>query len=57
MAFDMDFKYIFAWVHSLTDVRWKQGIDKDGEQKLYEEMFEFVIILQITGKYFSLCSL
>jgi len=58
MAFDMDFKYIFAWVHSLTDVRWKQGIDKDGEQKLYEEMFEFVSYLLTTynnsGKTFMI---
>lgn len=44
-VFDMDFKYIFAWVHSLTDVKWKQRINKAEEKKLYDEMFEFASYL------------
>ena len=44
-GFDMDFKYIFAWVHSLTDVKWKQRINKAEEKKLYDEMFEFASYL------------
>jgi hypothetical protein len=40
-VFDMDFKYIFAWVHTLTDVKWKKGINRTEEKKLYNEMFEF----------------
>ena len=38
---DMDFKYIFAWVHTLTDVEWKKGINGLQEKKLYDEMYEF----------------
>jgi hypothetical protein len=44
-VFDMDFKYIFAWVHSLTQVKWKKGINKKEEQILYNEMFEFATFL------------
>ena len=44
-VFDMDFKYIFAWVHTLTDVKWKQRIKKSEEKKLYDEMFEFASYL------------
>jgi hypothetical protein len=40
-VFDMDFKYLFAWVHTLTKINWKKGINKSQEQKLYNEMFEF----------------
>lgn len=57
-AFDMDFKYIFAWVHTLTDVKWKEGINKMEEQKLYDEMFEFAEYLLTeynnTGKTFMI---
>ncbi|WP_139002894.1 hypothetical protein [Hyunsoonleella aestuarii] len=44
-VFDMDFKYIFAWVHTLTDVKWKNRINKKEEQALYDEMFEFATYL------------
>ncbi|WGH74978.1 hypothetical protein P8625_12975 [Tenacibaculum tangerinum] len=44
-VFDMDFKYIFAWVHTLTDVKWKQRINKHEEKQLYNEMFEFATYL------------
>ena len=40
-VFDMDFKYIFAWVHTLTGVKWKNQINKSDEKKLYHEMFNF----------------
>lgn len=57
-VFDMDFKYIFAWVHSLTNVGWKNGIDKADEKVLYDEMFEFVTYLlktySNTGKTFMI---
>jgi hypothetical protein len=44
-AFDMDFKYIFAWVHTLTGVQWKIRINADEEKMLYNEMFELVSYL------------
>jgi hypothetical protein len=40
-VFDMDFKYIFAWVHTVTGIDWKKGIDKEQEKILYDEMFNF----------------
>jgi hypothetical protein len=57
-TFDMDFKYIFAWVHTLTKVEWKKGINKDDEKLLYDEMYEFANYLLTTynnsGKTFLL---
>lgn len=57
-VFDMDFKYIFAWVHSLTDVKWKIRINAADEKKLYNEMYEFASYLLTTyndsGKTFML---
>jgi len=44
-VFDMDFKYVFAWVHTLTDVKWKQRINNYEAQQLYDEMFEFASYL------------
>jgi hypothetical protein len=40
-AFDMDFKYIFLWVHTLTNIDWKNGISAANEQILYDEMYSF----------------
>ncbi|WP_438988712.1 hypothetical protein [Polaribacter sp.] len=40
-VFDMDFKYIFTWVHTLTNVKWKKRINIVEEKKLYDEMYEF----------------
>ena len=40
-AFDMDFKYIFAWVHTVTNINWKIRINEKEEKQLYDEMFEF----------------
>lgn len=42
---DMDFKYIQMWVHTHTGVKWKQGINKSEEKKLYNEMYELVSYL------------
>lgn len=44
-VFDMDFKYIFAWVHTLTGIEWKKGINKEQEKVLYDEMFQFASYL------------
>jgi hypothetical protein len=41
-VFDMDFKYIFAWVHTLAGIEWKKGITAEQEKVLYDEMYEFV---------------
>jgi hypothetical protein len=58
MTFNMNFKYIFAWVHTLTDVKWKLKIDKSDEKKLYDEMYEFAEYLlkeyNNTGKIFMI---
>jgi len=45
IVFDMDFKFIFTLVHSLTQIQWKKGINKKEEQILYNEMYEFVSYL------------
>jgi hypothetical protein len=44
-VFDMDFKYIFSWVHTLTDVKWKNRFNKEDEKKIYKEMFDFASYL------------
>jgi hypothetical protein len=44
-VFDMDFKYIFTWVHTLTGIEWKKGISDDQEKILYDEMFNFASFL------------
>lgn len=44
-VFDMDFKYIFAWVHTITGIEWKKGINAEQEKVLYDEMYEFVSYL------------
>lgn len=52
----MDFKYFFFWVHTATGIRWKQGISKREEKKLYKEMYDFTEYLLTeysgTGKTF-----
>ena len=44
-VFDMDFKYIFAWVHTITGIEWKKGINAEQEKVLYDEMYEFILYL------------
>lgn len=39
---DMDFKYLFFWVHTLTNVDWKKDITAANEKILYDEMYNFV---------------
>ncbi len=38
---DMDFKYIFMWVHTMTGIDWKNGISAANEQILYDEIYNF----------------
>ncbi|HAN38904.1 MAG TPA: hypothetical protein DCQ29_08375 [Chitinophagaceae bacterium] len=47
-VFDMDFKYIFTWVHTVTGINWKKGISQKQEQILYDEMFNFASYLLTT---------
>jgi hypothetical protein len=44
-VFDMDFRYIFSWVHTNTGIDWKNGIDQSQEKILYDEMFSFASYL------------
>lgn len=44
-VFDMDFKYIFAWVHTITGIEWKKGITAEQEKVLYDEMYAFIVYL------------
>ncbi len=37
---DMDFKYIFLWVHSFTEAKWQDGLDANEKLMLYREMYE-----------------
>lgn len=39
---NMDFKYIFFWVHTLTNVDWKKVLTAAEEKVLYDEIFNFV---------------
>lgn len=54
--FSMDFKYFFFWVHTATGIKWKKGINKQQEKKLYKEMYNFTSHLlnkyNNTGKTF-----
>jgi hypothetical protein len=47
-ACNMDFRYIFLWVHTLTGIDWKKEITPANEQILYDEMYEFVMHLLTT---------
>jgi hypothetical protein len=55
-VFDMDFKYLFVWVHTLSGIEWKKGINEAQEKVLYNEMFEFASYIlneyKNTGKTF-----
>lgn len=42
---DMPFTYIFIWVHTITGINWKTGINEMQEKLLYDEMFEFASYL------------
>ncbi len=38
--FDMDFKYIFMWVHTLTGVKWQKPMSSPDRLTIYREMYE-----------------
>ncbi len=38
--FDMDFKYIFMWVHTLTGVKWLKPMSDQDKLKIYQEMYD-----------------
>ncbi len=42
---DMDFRYIFCWVHTLTNIDWKKALNATDEKALYDEMYQFVSFL------------
>lgn len=42
---DMDFKYVFFWVHTLTGIEWKNDISAANEKVLYDEMYNFATYL------------
>jgi hypothetical protein len=56
IACEMDFKYIFFWVHTLTNVNWKNNITPANEKILYNEMYNFATYIlnkyNNTGKTF-----
>ncbi|WP_258103412.1 hypothetical protein [Marinoscillum sp. MHG1-6] len=54
--FDMDFKYIFMWVHTLTGVKWQKPMSPQDKLTIYREMYDFTEYLLTqysgTGKVF-----
>ena len=56
VACEMDFKYIFFWVHTMTNVDWKNNITPANEKILYNEMYNFATYIlnkyNNTGKTF-----
>ncbi len=36
----MDFKYVFMWVHTLTDVKWQKPMSPQDKLTLYREMYD-----------------
>lgn len=55
---NMEFKYYQAWVHSLTDAKWGNGVDKKEAKIFYQEMYDLAEYLLTefsgTGKTFML---
>ena len=45
VVFDMDFKYIFSWVHTLTPVKWRNKFTKEDEKLIFDEMYDFASYL------------
>jgi bisphosphoglycerate-dependent phosphoglycerate mutase len=39
-VFDMDFKYVFMWVHTLTDVKWLKPMSPPDRLTIYQEMYD-----------------
>lgn len=42
---DMDFKYIFMWVHSMTKAKWQDGVTEEEKKIFYDEMYEYASYL------------
>lgn len=42
---DMDFKYIFMWVHTLTNAKWNDGVTETEKKVFYDEMYEYTTYL------------
>ncbi|NLR91752.1 MULTISPECIES: hypothetical protein [Flammeovirga] len=42
---DMDFKYIFMWVHTLTNAKWNDGITETEKKAFYNEMYDYTTYL------------
>jgi len=57
-AFDMDFTYYQAWVHSFTGANWRDGVDMTEARQYYDEMYALTAWLlerySGTGKVFML---
>lgn len=57
-VFDMDFKYIFMWVHTLTNVKWQKPLEPKDKLTLYREMYDLAAYLLTeysgTGKTFMI---
>ncbi|MBB6462625.1 hypothetical protein [Flammeovirga kamogawensis] len=55
---DMDFKYVFMWIHTLTKAKWNDGVTKQEEQLFYNEMYDLATYLlkkyNNSGKTFML---
>lgn len=39
-VFDMDFKYIFMWVHTLTGIKWQKPMSDPDKLTIYREMYD-----------------
>ncbi|MFT6881486.1 MAG: hypothetical protein ACI83W_000509 [Marinoscillum sp.] len=57
-VFDMDFKYIFMWVHTLTGIKWQKPMSAPDRLAIYQEMYDFTEYLLTeysgTGKTFMI---
>lgn len=55
---DMDFKYIFMWVHTLTGIKWQKPMKPNEKLEIYREMYELSSYLLTeysgTGKTFMI---
>lgn len=38
--FEMDFKYIFMWVHTLTGIKWQKPMSSPDKLAIYQEMYD-----------------
>lgn len=56
--FDMDFKYVFMWVHTLTGIKWGKPMSSPDKLAIYKEIYELTEYLLTeyngTGKTFMI---